>query len=277
MATKPLTAPRQRWPRRRRRHPDLTIRRPGTDHVPRGSAAHLDECEDEQRILGRSRLKAALIEAGMEVATPERDNGVDLIVYRWSPETGDFAARPIQMKAASSFTFGVDRKYERIPHLILAYVMNVRAEHELSDDVALVRLCGVEDIALFDLSGVLARPGAERWLDALVHTPLARDRPRRRSPRALSPERRGWPGTRSTSQYAPPSFHLGAGLVFLDPLLQPLNGLGLRREEALPLRLVDAHHEVGGDAYHRAGHDHRRPGRRRGQVAASAEHMASLG
>jgi len=82
-------------------------------------------------ILGRSRLKAALIEAGMEVATPERDNGVDLIVYRWSPATGDFAARPIQMKAASSFTFGVDRKYERIPHLILAYVMNVRADHEL--------------------------------------------------------------------------------------------------------------------------------------------------
>ena len=48
---------------------------------------------------------------------------------------------------------------------------------ELADDVALVRRCGVEDIALFDLSGVLARPGAERWLDALVHTPPARDPP----------------------------------------------------------------------------------------------------
>ncbi|HYV43537.1 MAG TPA: hypothetical protein VFA20_01705 [Myxococcaceae bacterium] len=48
---------------------------------------------------------------------------------------------------------------------------------ELADDVALVRLCGVEDIALFDLSGVLARPAAERWLDALVHTPPARDPP----------------------------------------------------------------------------------------------------
>lgn len=82
-------------------------------------------------ILGRSRLKAALIEAGMEVATPERDNGVDLIVYRWSPETGIFAARPIQMKAASGFAFSVDRKYEHIPHLILAYVMKVRAEHEI--------------------------------------------------------------------------------------------------------------------------------------------------
>ena len=46
-----------------------------------------------------------------------------------------------------------------------------------ADDVALSRLCGVEDIALFDLSGVLARPVAERWLDALVSTPPARDRP----------------------------------------------------------------------------------------------------
>lgn len=48
---------------------------------------------------------------------------------------------------------------------------------ELADDVALARLCGVEDIALFDLGGVLARPQPERWLDALVHTPPARDRP----------------------------------------------------------------------------------------------------
>jgi hypothetical protein len=44
---------------------------------------------------------------------------------------------------------------------------------ELADDVAIVRRCGVEDIALFDLSGVLSRPDPERWLDALVHTPPA--------------------------------------------------------------------------------------------------------
>lgn len=82
-------------------------------------------------ILGRSHLKAALIEAGLEVATPERDNGVDLIAYRWRPEGGEFTARPIQMKAASQFIFGVNRKYARIPHLILAYVMNVRAKQHI--------------------------------------------------------------------------------------------------------------------------------------------------
>ena len=34
-------------------------------------------------ILGRNLIKASLIEAGIEVATPERDNGIDLIAYRW--------------------------------------------------------------------------------------------------------------------------------------------------------------------------------------------------
>lgn len=45
-----------------------------------------------------------------------------------------------------------------------------RSERELADDVAIARAAGVEDLALFDLAGVLARPPAERWLDALVET-----------------------------------------------------------------------------------------------------------
>lgn len=78
--------------------------------------------------LGRCRLKSALIEAGLEVATPERDNGVDLIAYRWAPESGDFVAVPIQMKAARDFTLSVDRKCERSPDLVIAYVMRVRED-----------------------------------------------------------------------------------------------------------------------------------------------------
>jgi hypothetical protein len=83
---------------------------------------------DSQQIevLGRNLVKAALIEAGLEVATPERDNGIDLIAYRWGLP-GKFDARPIQLKAASDFSFGIDRKYERIPGLIMAYVIGVRS------------------------------------------------------------------------------------------------------------------------------------------------------
>jgi len=77
-------------------------------------------------ILGRSLVKAALIEAGLEVATPERDNGIDLIAYKWGLP-GSFTARPIQLKAASDFSFGIERKYERIPGLLMVYVVGVRS------------------------------------------------------------------------------------------------------------------------------------------------------
>jgi hypothetical protein len=43
----------------------------------------------------------------------------------------------------------------------------------LEDDVAIARAAGVDDLVLYDLGGVLARPPAERWLDAFVHTPAA--------------------------------------------------------------------------------------------------------
>lgn len=49
-----------------------------------------------------------------------------------------------------------------------------RSVDELAQDVAIVRAAGVEDIALFNLDGVLQRRPEEAWLDALVHTPPAR-------------------------------------------------------------------------------------------------------
>lgn len=86
------------------------------------------ELDSQQvEILGRNRIKAALIEAGLEVATPERDNGIDLIAYRWST-SGLFSARPVQIKAASGFAFGIERKCERIPGLIMAFIMGARRE-----------------------------------------------------------------------------------------------------------------------------------------------------
>lgn len=41
---------------------------------------------------------------------------------------------------------------------------------QLADDVALCRAAGIDDIALFDLGGVLRRGPPERWLDALIDT-----------------------------------------------------------------------------------------------------------
>jgi hypothetical protein len=44
-----------------------------------------------------------------------------------------------------------------------------RSPAELAEDVAVARAEGSEDLSLFDLGGVLARPPAEAWLDAFVH------------------------------------------------------------------------------------------------------------
>lgn len=41
---------------------------------------------------------------------------------------------------------------------------------ELAEDVGIARAAGIEDLALFDLAGVLARPPIEPWLDALTET-----------------------------------------------------------------------------------------------------------
>jgi len=49
---------------------------------------------------------------------------------------------------------------------------------ELLVDVGLARAAGIEDLALFDLGGALARAPLERWLDALCHGPPADDPPR---------------------------------------------------------------------------------------------------
>ncbi len=50
-----------------------------------------------------------------------------------------------------------------------------RGVSELVDDVAVARAAGIDDLALFDLGGVIRRGPPEPWLDAFVETPpLAR-------------------------------------------------------------------------------------------------------
>ena len=77
-------------------------------------------------LAGRSWLIAQLLQAGLEIARPERDRGIDLIAYLDLDETvGDFIACPIQVKAATSSTFSIDPKYEKFPRMLLTFVWNV--------------------------------------------------------------------------------------------------------------------------------------------------------
>lgn len=73
-------------------------------------------------LIGRNLLMAQLLADGIEVALPQRDRGVDLIAYLDDDVSGTFIGRPIQLKAASSEAFVVDRKYERFHQLLMVYV-----------------------------------------------------------------------------------------------------------------------------------------------------------
>lgn len=85
-------------------------------------------------ILGRNRLIDELLLAGLEIAIPARDRGVDLIAYvDLESKVSGFVAFPIQMKAASSRAFSIDRKYSKIANLILAYVWGLQEpEHAVT-------------------------------------------------------------------------------------------------------------------------------------------------
>lgn len=80
-------------------------------------------------LAGRNWLASELMRAGIEVARPERDRGIDLIAYLdRDRQERRFIARPIQMKAASRARFSLFPKYAKFHDLLLAYVWNLGAE-----------------------------------------------------------------------------------------------------------------------------------------------------
>ena len=77
-------------------------------------------------LLGRNRLIDELLRAGLEVALPLRDRGIDLIAYAdLESRVDSFVARPIQMKAASDRSFGINLKYAKFPNLLIAHVWHL--------------------------------------------------------------------------------------------------------------------------------------------------------
>jgi len=74
-------------------------------------------------MVGVHQVALSLVEAGYEVATPRWDAGVDVIAFRSAPT---FVARPLQIKTAAGFSFGVYRKYARFGGLIMTYANGLR-------------------------------------------------------------------------------------------------------------------------------------------------------
>ena len=83
---------------------------------------------DTQKVelLGRNRLIDELLRDDLEVALPVRDRGIDVIAYvDLISATAAYVARPIQMKAAWTRSFMIDKRYSRFAGLILAYVWHL--------------------------------------------------------------------------------------------------------------------------------------------------------
>ena len=76
-------------------------------------------------IIGRQILIANLLAAGLEVAVPIRDRGIDLIVYQDRADD-DFKACPLQIKTASDAVFVLDKKYENFKGLWIVFVWNAK-------------------------------------------------------------------------------------------------------------------------------------------------------
>lgn len=123
-------------------------------------------------LAGRYRLTSELLAAGVNVALPVFDSGIDLIAY--VEDKGVLRARPIQLKAASSRAFGVDRKYERSPDLIIAYVwcVNEAARAETyamtyREAAALAKALGWTETASWGRGGYVTTKPSRKILEML--------------------------------------------------------------------------------------------------------------
>ena len=85
----------------------------------------MSELDSQQvEIVGKHILIANLLAAGIEVAEPMRDRGIDLIAFIDGKSGGRFEACPIQVKAATDQSFGLDKKYEKSHNLRIVFIWN---------------------------------------------------------------------------------------------------------------------------------------------------------
>jgi hypothetical protein len=75
----------------------------------------------QKELIGTALFEVALLRQGFEIAQPRRDRGIDLIVFVDKPGS-PFRALPLQLKVATRQAFNLDKKYDSIPGLVLAYV-----------------------------------------------------------------------------------------------------------------------------------------------------------
>jgi hypothetical protein len=89
--------------------------------MPKDARANQRADNQVIELRGRALLVEQLFAAGIEVATPVRDRGIDLIAYI-DRDAKSYVSRPIQLRAFRKEGIKLDRKHARFPGLILALV-----------------------------------------------------------------------------------------------------------------------------------------------------------
>ncbi len=115
-------------------------------------------------LIGRNRVVNELLEAGIEVALPLRDRGIDLIAYLDLDDDRDaFVATPIQMKASTRFS--IDEKYAKFPNLLYVYVWGIGNDREeatyaltYAEALAIAQEMGYTQTASWEEGSYSARP-----------------------------------------------------------------------------------------------------------------------
>lgn len=83
-------------------------------------------------LTGVHLASSALIQAGFEIARPERDTGADLIVWRSDRREGrPLRARPVQVKGFAGRSLKFDRRYRGWPDMLHLHVLNATTSPEI--------------------------------------------------------------------------------------------------------------------------------------------------
>jgi hypothetical protein len=107
-------------------------------------------------LLGRDRVIEQLHRAGLEVALPRRDHGIDVIAYVDKAEA--FQALPIQVKASAGFRWVVNQKYGSFAEIVIAFALYLADE----DKAEVYVLPHTENRAIAERLGLTQRSAT--WL-----------------------------------------------------------------------------------------------------------------
>ena len=108
-------------------------------------------------LLGRDRVIEQLHRAGLEVALPRRDHGIDVIAYADKERT--FLALPIQVKASADFRWVVNEKYSPFADIVISFVMYLADEQR----TVVYAIPQMENLEIAERLGYLQRYATWLW------------------------------------------------------------------------------------------------------------------